>query len=169
MAEHHVPAIAQTVGRIDVPTLGLLSFAASIWLGWARSVCVERGSQLAAASIATGHAREWLFLYLLPQRMVVGLLAFTVDYLPHVGVERFTAASDRYKATRNLLGREALLGLLLQGQNYHLVHHLHRGCRSPPARRLARQRARLPRARTFVDAARLNAPCPRGRCNRVAA
>jgi fatty acid desaturase len=80
---------------------------------------------LATISIATGHTREWLFLYLLPQRIVIGLLAFSFDYLPHVGLEHFTAESDRYKATRNFVGRDALLGLLLQGQNYHLVHHLH--------------------------------------------
>jgi fatty acid desaturase len=80
---------------------------------------------LATVSIATGHAREWFYLYLLPQRMAVGLLAFSFDYLPHVGLEHFTAESDRYKATRNVLGRDALLGLLLQGQNYHLIHHLH--------------------------------------------
>lgn len=72
---------------------------------------------------ALGHGREVLVLWLLPSRLtflVAGCLFF---WLPHVGAET-TAAEDVLRSTTLRLGHEWLLGPLLQGQNYHLIHHL---------------------------------------------
>lgn len=80
---------------------------------------------LAAALIATGYGRDLFVLYVLPQRLAIGFLAWAFDYLPHCGLERHTSLSNRYRATRNLVGAEWLLSVLLLNQNYHLVHHLH--------------------------------------------
>jgi fatty acid desaturase len=78
-----------------------------------------------AACIATGNGLWFLVLYLLPLRMAVVFLAWSFDYLPHHGLEDHTQATDKFKATRNRVGRERLLSPLLLNQNYHLVHHLH--------------------------------------------
>lgn len=76
------------------------------------------------AAVATGHAVDLLFLYLLPMRLAVAWLGFAFDYLPHNGL-RHTPTEDRFKTTRNRVGLERLMSPLLLYQNYHLVHHLH--------------------------------------------
>lgn len=77
------------------------------------------------ACAVTGNLLWFLALYLLPQRLAVTFLAWSFDYLPHAGLERHTASTDRFRATRNRVGGERVLGPLLLNQNYHLVHHLH--------------------------------------------
>jgi ring-1,2-phenylacetyl-CoA epoxidase subunit PaaE len=77
-----------------------------------------------ALAIATGHIVEVLLLYFLPIRLAILWLGFAFDYLPHNGLAA-TAATDKFRATRNRVGLERLVTPLLLYQNYHLVHHLH--------------------------------------------
>jgi ring-1,2-phenylacetyl-CoA epoxidase subunit PaaE len=79
---------------------------------------------LIAASALTGHLVELVVLLFLPARLATLWLGFAFDYLPHNGL-KLTASEDRFKATRNRVGRESLLSPVLLYQNYHLVHHLH--------------------------------------------
>lgn len=76
------------------------------------------------ALLVTGHAAEMLLLWLVPARLAVLWLGFAFDFLPHHGLHH-TPEQDRFKTTRNRVGRERLLSPLLVYQNYHLVHHLH--------------------------------------------
>ena len=78
----------------------------------------------AAALVATGHGLALVVIYLLPQRIGVGVLAWWFDWLPHhdLGV---TARTDRFRATRVRVGREWLMTPVMLYQNYHLVHHIH--------------------------------------------
>jgi ring-1,2-phenylacetyl-CoA epoxidase subunit PaaE len=82
------------------------------------------GAVIIAAAV-TGHLLALLVFYFVPIRLAVGLLAWSFDYLPHHGLEEHTAQSNRFRATRNRVGREWLMSPLLLNQNYHLVHHLH--------------------------------------------
>lgn len=93
----------------------------------------EVGEQLfvLAASIAaitalmvTGHGWELLVIYLIPQRLGIGVLAWWFDWLPHHELEA-TAKSNRFQATRIRVGWERVLTPLMLYQNYHLVHHIH--------------------------------------------
>ena len=79
---------------------------------------------LATALVATGHGLALVMVYLLPQRIGVGVLAWWFDWLPHhdLGV---TARVDRFRATRVRVGRERLMTPVMLYQNYHLVHHIH--------------------------------------------
>jgi ring-1,2-phenylacetyl-CoA epoxidase subunit PaaE len=60
----------------------------------------------------------------LPIRLAIMWLGFAFDYLPHNGLP-YKPTEDRFKNTRNRIGRERLVSPLLLDQNYHLVHHLH--------------------------------------------
>ncbi|MCO4771790.1 MAG: fatty acid desaturase [Deltaproteobacteria bacterium] len=71
---------------------------------------------------ALGYGAEVIFVWLLPVRVALGMLAFTFDYLPHSPYEA-TGAEDRYRATR-IIEAPFLTVVLLQ-QNYHLIHHLY--------------------------------------------
>ncbi|MEY8014180.1 fatty acid desaturase [Mycobacterium servetii] len=73
--------------------------------------------------VATGYGTDLVLLYLIPQRIGMGLLACWFDWLPHHGL-RATPASDRFGVARLRVGHEWLLNLLLIGQNYHLLHHI---------------------------------------------
>lgn len=73
----------------------------------------------AALAVATGHGGAVLALWLGPALLASGLLAFGFDWLPHVPHRE----RGRYRDTRALLFPG--LGLLLVGQNLHLVHHLY--------------------------------------------
>lgn len=77
-----------------------------------------------AAAIATGHLVEALVVLYIPCRLNVLFLAWAFDYLPHHGLHH-KPEEDRLKTTRNRVGRERLMSLVLLYQNYHLVHHLH--------------------------------------------
>lgn len=76
------------------------------------------------ALTALGFGFEVLVLYLLPSRIAVFLLAWSFDWLPHHGLHD-TPKTNRFRATRNIVGLERLLTPLMLYQNYHLVHHLH--------------------------------------------
>lgn len=74
--------------------------------------------------VNAGYGTEVLFLYLLPQRLGLIVLAWWFDYLPHHGLVA-TQREDKYQATRVRVGGEGWLTPLFVYQNYHLVHHLH--------------------------------------------
>jgi ferredoxin-NADP reductase/fatty acid desaturase len=78
----------------------------------------------AALLTADGHGTEVVWLYLVPQRFGVVLLAWWFDYLPHHGLT-MTQRENKYQATRVRVGGEAWMTPLFVYQNYHLVHHLH--------------------------------------------
>jgi len=79
---------------------------------------------LVGALIGVGYGWEFVLIYLLPQRIGLGTLAWLFDWLPHhdLGV---TAKIDRFHATRIRVGWEPVMNPLLFYQNYHLVHHIH--------------------------------------------
>ncbi len=82
-------------------------------------------SALAIALSLAGFGLEVLFLWAIPARLAIAILAFSFDYLPHW--PHGTAASDdRFKATHNIDGGPLLTALMFF-QNYHLIHHLHPG------------------------------------------
>jgi ferredoxin-NADP reductase/fatty acid desaturase len=77
-----------------------------------------------ATMIVTGHGWELLVIYVIPQRLGIGLLAWWFDWLPHHELEA-TASSNRFQATRVRVGWERVMNPLMLYQNYHLVHHIH--------------------------------------------
>lgn len=81
-----------------------------------------------AAAVVTltvqGYGYEVLWLYVVPQRIGMTILAWWFDYLPHHGLT-VTQREDKYQATRVRVGGESILTPLFVYQNYHLVHHLH--------------------------------------------
>ena len=78
----------------------------------------------AAALVAGGYGAELVWLYLVPQRIGLLVLAWWFDYLPHHGLT-VTQREDKYRATRVRVGGEFWMTPLFVYQNYHLVHHLH--------------------------------------------
>lgn len=78
----------------------------------------------AAALVASGHGVELLVVYLLPQRLGLGLLAWSFGWLPHHGLPA-AGPEGRFGTTRVRVGLERLLTPVLLAQNLHLVHHLH--------------------------------------------
>lgn len=76
------------------------------------------------ALCAVGYAEQVLWLFLVPQRLGLMVLAWWFDYLPHHGLTT-TQREDKYQATRVRVGAEGLFTPLFVYQNYHLVHHLH--------------------------------------------
>ncbi|MCW2855137.1 MAG: phenylacetic acid degradation protein [Marmoricola sp.] len=79
---------------------------------------------VAALLTANGHGADVVWLYLVPQRFGVVLLAWWFDYLPHHGLT-MTQRENKYQATRVRVGGESWMTPLFVYQNYHLVHHLH--------------------------------------------
>ena len=71
-----------------------------------------------------GFGWEVLFLWLLPARAAVTLLAFAFNFLPHHPHE-VTDREDRLQATSILLGPGFTFAFLYQ--NLHLIHHLYPG------------------------------------------
>ncbi|SPP92950.1 fatty acid desaturase family protein [Bradyrhizobium vignae] len=81
-----------------------------------------------------GYGWEWFMLFLLPQRLMLGLMSFVFLWLPHLdGDEKGElshikpAASTSHNLTAGTtirLGFEKLLAPLMQWHNYHLIHHL---------------------------------------------
>jgi ring-1,2-phenylacetyl-CoA epoxidase subunit PaaE len=76
------------------------------------------------ASVLTGHLVDLLVVLLIPCRLAVLFLGWAFDYLPHHHLHA-TPTENRFRATRNRVGRERALSPVLLYQNYHLVHHLH--------------------------------------------
>ncbi|MCX6395586.1 MAG: fatty acid desaturase [Propionibacteriales bacterium] len=78
----------------------------------------------AAVLMTSGYAAEVVWLYLVPQRIGLVVLAWWFDYLPHHGLTT-TQRENKYQATRIRVGGESWMTPLFVYQNYHLVHHLH--------------------------------------------
>ncbi|MDT7727079.1 MAG: hypothetical protein QOI21_3655 [Actinomycetota bacterium] len=77
-----------------------------------------------AGVLAIGNGWDLLLIYLVPQRIGLGVLAWWFDWLPHHGLGE-TQRRNRFGATRVRVGLEWLMTPLMLYQNYHLVHHLH--------------------------------------------
>jgi ferredoxin-NADP reductase/fatty acid desaturase len=73
--------------------------------------------------VDAGYGWEFLLVYVVPERIGLGILAWLFDWLPHHGLAG-TAKTDRFHATRIRVGWESVMNLLLFYQNYHLVHHI---------------------------------------------
>lgn len=78
--------------------------------------------------IWAGYGMEYLFLSLIPSRLMFIGNGFTFFWLPHNHwsgeEEEFKQANNYSKATSIRQGKERLMNILLQYQNYHLVHHM---------------------------------------------
>lgn len=74
--------------------------------------------------VAAGYGVEFLVVFVVPHRIMLTVLSWWFDWLPHHGLED-TNRDNRYRTTRNIVGLEWLLTPLLFSQNYHLLHHLH--------------------------------------------
>lgn len=72
----------------------------------------------------SGEIMAYLLLYVVPSRVSLMYLAFAFDFLPHHGLDA-RPDEDRFRTTRNRIGRERIASAVLLYQNYHLVHHLH--------------------------------------------
>jgi ring-1,2-phenylacetyl-CoA epoxidase subunit PaaE len=74
-----------------------------------------------------GHGAEIVFYWILPSFMALSLLAFFFDFIPHYDHEA-TPIQSRFHTTSVLKTYpvlQPLLTLLLQYQDYHLIHHLY--------------------------------------------
>ncbi|WP_328617874.1 fatty acid desaturase [Amycolatopsis sp. NBC_00355] len=76
------------------------------------------------ALVASGHGLDLLLVYLLPQRLGLGLLAWAFGWLPHHGLPA-AGPLGRFGTTRVRVGLDRLMTPVLLAQNLHLVHHLH--------------------------------------------
>ena len=64
-----------------------------------------------------------LLIFVIPQRIGLGLLGWLFDWLPHHDLPS-TAKVDRFRASRVRVGWERVMTPLLLFQNYHVVHHI---------------------------------------------
>jgi beta-carotene hydroxylase len=78
---------------------------------------------LVTALVGYGYGWELLLIYLIPQRLALGILAWSFDWLPHHGLGA-TAKIDAFRASRVRVGWEPLMNPLMFYQNYHVVHHV---------------------------------------------
>lgn len=76
------------------------------------------------ALVGLGYGWDFLLIYLIPQRLALGILAWWFDWLPHhdLGV---SAKVDAFRASRVRIGWERVMNPLLLYQNFHVVHHVH--------------------------------------------
>lgn len=88
----------------------------SLWCGAVFGVVV-------AGLISAGYGLEILMLWFIPSRVIFLSLGFGFFWLPHVPHD-VTQEQNFTQATTIRLGKEWLLGPLLQNQNFHLIHHL---------------------------------------------
>lgn len=86
------------------------------------------GLTVIALLIWAGYGLEYVFLSFLPSRLMFMGIGFTFFWLPHnhwSGAEQELKQVNNYAlATSIREGKEGLMNLLLQYQNYHLVHHM---------------------------------------------
>lgn len=76
------------------------------------------------ALISLGYGWHLLILWFIPSRLIFISLGFSFFWLPHVMHD--TAQEENLTlATTVRIGQEWLFGPLLQGHNYHLIHHLY--------------------------------------------
>lgn len=71
-----------------------------------------------------GYGREILFLWFLPSRIALFLIALVFIHMPHYPGD-VPAEQNVYRASTLRRGFEWLLTPVLVYQNYHLIHHLH--------------------------------------------
>lgn len=76
-----------------------------------------------AGLVWAGYGLEALMLWFLPSRLILLLLGFSFFWLPHVPHD-VTQADHFTRATTVREGHERLMAVLLQHQNFHLIHHL---------------------------------------------
>lgn len=87
-----------------------------------------------AALCAMGYWQEAVFLWLIPSRITLCLIAFVFLWMPHLSDDRGQGLSHIHTADSSLdnltagttvrLGHERLLAPLMQWHNFHLIHHL---------------------------------------------
>ena len=92
----------------------------------ARALILSAGVFFAVIASLTyiGYGMEVLFLWILPSRIGLALVALVFVFLPHYP-SNITAEENEYQATTIRLGWEWLLTPLFVYQNYHLIHHLY--------------------------------------------
>ncbi len=91
-------------------------------IGLALNVAVVTAATVAC--VAAGYGWELLVIFLIPQRLGIGLLGWMFDWLPHHDLG-MTSRINRFHATRMRVGWEGLMTPVMMYQNYHLVHHIH--------------------------------------------
>ncbi len=91
-----------------------------------RSLAISSGAFLSfvGAVIYLGYGVELLFLWFLPSRIALILIAIVFVKIPHYPAT-VTAEENEYEATTIRLGWEWLLTPLFVYHNYHLIHHLY--------------------------------------------
>ena len=75
-----------------------------------------------AALVASGYGFELLFFWLVPAKLSLAMLAFTIDYLPH-RPHQVRAGDNRFQTTN--VRPSPFLALLTLYQNLHGVHHVY--------------------------------------------
>ena len=89
---------------------------------------VSLGMVFIVAVIAAGYGYEFFMLVFLPSRIAFIGIGFSFFWLPHShwpdDKEEISQAKNYTLATTVRLGYEGILNILLQYQNYHLIHHL---------------------------------------------
>lgn len=79
---------------------------------------------LVIALCVAGYGMEVLMLWFIPTRITFLFIAFAFLWLPHV--PHTISQQENYTlATTVRHGWEPLMGVLLQGHHYHLIHHLY--------------------------------------------
>jgi beta-carotene hydroxylase len=79
---------------------------------------------LFGAVVGLGYGWQLLLIYLIPQRIGLGILAWWFDWLPHHDID-VTGKVDNFRASRVRVGWERVMNPLMFYQNYHVVHHTH--------------------------------------------
>jgi ring-1,2-phenylacetyl-CoA epoxidase subunit PaaE len=89
-------------------------------------ILVHTASALAVFGILVylGYGWEAFWLWAVPGRMGIFLLAYCLDYLPHTP-HKVLQTNNAFRATSIRIGHEAILSPLLMCHNYHLSHHLY--------------------------------------------
>ena len=82
------------------------------------------GLVLMAGLVAAGWGAALFWLWFVPSRIAIFVLALAFDFLPH-HPKKCTQRENPWQATNNRVGLEWLLTPVLLWQNYHLVHHLY--------------------------------------------
>jgi beta-carotene hydroxylase len=71
-----------------------------------------------------GYGMQVLMLWFVPSRIMFMTMGFTFFWLPHVPHD-VTQEEDFIRATTVRNGFEGLMNVVLQYQNYHLIHHMY--------------------------------------------
>ena len=77
-----------------------------------------------AGLCVAGYGMEVLMLWFIPTRITFLLVSFAFLWLPHVP-HNVSQEENYTRATTMRFGWEPLMGFLLQGHHYHLMHHLY--------------------------------------------